>query len=97
MTAADSNNDVLNLGNEMLLNVKLFARACELAGTSELQIDMPEETTVGEFRKILIANQPELQPVIDSLFVAINAEYANDEQVIPAGSEVACFPPVSGG
>jgi molybdopterin converting factor small subunit len=28
---------------------------------------------------------------------AVNAEYADDQAVIPAGAQVACIPPVSGG
>ncbi len=81
----------------MQITVKLFARASQLAGRSEVVVEVSEEASVGEFRSALATQHPELQPVIDSLFVAINAEYANDDQLIPESAEVACFPPVSGG
>ncbi len=81
----------------MQITVKLFARASQLAGRSEVVVEVSEEASVGEFRSVLATQHPELQPIIDSLFVAINAEYANDDQLIPESAEVACFPPVSGG
>ncbi|MDB4733732.1 molybdopterin converting factor subunit 1 [Planctomicrobium sp.] len=81
----------------MLLNVKLFARASELAGASEVQLKLPANSTVAEFRKALVVQHSALAPVISSLFVAIDAEYANDDQTISESAEIACFPPVSGG
>ncbi|WP_417847900.1 MoaD/ThiS family protein [Thalassoglobus sp.] len=81
----------------MQITVKLFARASQLAGRSEVVVEVSEEANVGEFRSALATQHPELLPIIDSLFVAINAEYANDDQLIPESAEVACFPPVSGG
>jgi molybdopterin converting factor small subunit len=38
-----------------------------------------------------------LSPARNSMLVAVNREYAGDDQIIPAGAEVALFPPVSGG
>ena len=40
---------------------------------------------------------PALQPLLPRLHVAINNDYAADSDPIPAGAEIACFPPVSGG
>jgi molybdopterin converting factor small subunit len=34
---------------------------------------------------------------MDTVVVSINREFAFDESLVPAGSEVAMFPPVSGG
>jgi len=38
-----------------------------------------------------------LQEALDSALVAVNHEFAFDEEIIPAGAEIALFPPVSGG
>ncbi len=81
----------------MQIAVKLFARASQLVGQSEVLIEVPAGANVGEFREALFQQQPALQPIIDSLFVAVDAEYSKDDQVIPESAEVACFPPVSGG
>lgn len=83
--------------NSTSVTIKLFARASELTGTSELAWEIPTNLTVGEFRKLLLERCPELQSVISTLFIAINAEYAQDQQIIAEGAEIACFPPVSGG
>lgn len=41
---------------------------------------------------------PQVAPaLVDTVLVSINREYADDEQIIPEGAEVALFPPVSGG
>jgi molybdopterin converting factor small subunit len=34
---------------------------------------------------------------VETVLVSINHEFADDEQMIPEGAEVALFPPVSGG
>lgn len=81
----------------MNVDVKLFARARDLAGTDQVSLVLPEGGTVADLRQALQENVPELGPSIESLLIAINHDYAIDSAVISAGSDVACFPPVSGG
>lgn len=81
----------------MQITVKLFARASQLAGASEVLVEINEGARVADFRKALKIQHPSLKPVIESLFIALDAEYADDGQIIHAATEVACFPPVSGG
>jgi molybdopterin converting factor small subunit len=38
-----------------------------------------------------------LAGVLGHMLFAINAEYATDATIVPAGAEIACIPPVSGG
>lgn len=81
----------------MIIHVKLFARASDLAGTSQIEVELPEGATVSQFRQALVAQCPKLEPISKSLFVAIGNDYAQEEDIITSTSEVACFPPVSGG
>lgn len=81
----------------MNIRVRLFARASQLTGVSELELELPSGSSVRDLRAVLQQQHPALQPLMPSLFVAINAEYADLDQPIPDGAEVACFPPVSGG
>ena len=53
--------------------------------------------TVAALKAELVKRYPKLLPVEESMMAAINREYAADEQVIPMDSEIALFPPVSGG
>ena len=75
----------------------VVARARELAGRDCLNVDLPTGATVADLKQTLGEQTPALRPLVPQLLVAIGADYATDEIVIPEGSEVACFPPVSGG
>ncbi|PDY86713.1 molybdopterin converting factor subunit 1 [Bacillus anthracis] len=77
-----------------MIRVLLFANLQEKAGRSELQIEK-ENITVAELKDIVATeyNVPVLAPIM----VAINEEYANEDDTIQSGDVVALIPPVSGG
>lgn len=79
------------------VKVLFFATLKEHAGTERASIDIPENTTVEQFKTLLREKYPNLPEGNSSLLVAINKEYAFDKEEIPLGAEVALFPPVSGG
>jgi molybdenum cofactor cytidylyltransferase len=81
----------------MTIRVKLFARARDLAGSSELVLDLPEGATVADLRRTLAAEHPKLSGLLARSAIAVNDDFAQDELVLPAGGEVALLPPVSGG
>lgn len=81
----------------MNVTVKLFARARDLAETSQAEISLTESATVNEMLSRLVIDYPELATIRNSLLVAINNEYVAVDTIIPHDAEVACFPPVSGG
>ena len=77
-----------------MIRVLLFANLQEEVGRSELQIEK-ENITVAELKDIVATeyNVPVLAPIM----VAINEEYANEDDKIQSGDVVALIPPVSGG
>lgn len=77
-----------------MIRVLLFAHLQEEAGTSELQIEK-ENITVAELKEI-VAKECNV-PVSAPIMVAINEEYANEDDTIQSGDVVALIPPVSGG
>lgn len=81
----------------MRIQLKLFALAKDLAETSETTLELPEGTTVGDLRRILVERFPALEVLSGYLTIAIDARYVTDSEVIPDDCEVACIPPVSGG
>lgn len=81
----------------MKLHVKLFARARDLAGSGLIEVELPESANVAQLRQALTVQHPKLMPVVANLLVAVGTDYANDETPLGPGSDVACFPPVSGG
>jgi len=81
----------------MKVAVKLFARAKDLAGSGLVELELPEQSRVSELRQSLVEQCPKLGPLLSQLLIAVNNDYARDDAILPAGAEVACFPPVSGG
>uniref|UniRef100_A0A7C2JZD5 Molybdopterin synthase sulfur carrier subunit n=1 Tax=Schlesneria paludicola TaxID=360056 RepID=A0A7C2JZD5_9PLAN len=79
------------------MSVRLFARARDLAGADRLELPADRLTTVAAVRAALLARYPQLGPLGPHLLAAVNSAYADEQTTIPAGSEVAFFPPVSGG
>lgn len=81
----------------MNLNVKLFARARDLVGSGNILVELPDAANVAALRQALTAQYPPLTPLVSSLLVAVGTNYASDETALTPSSDVACFPPVSGG
>jgi molybdopterin converting factor subunit 1 len=81
----------------MTFHVRLFARARDLAGANVVVLELPAWATVAELRRGLGAAYPALAALVERSAVAVNDDFAGDEQVLPADAEVALLPPVSGG
>lgn len=79
------------------VKVLLFATLRERAGTKSLDLEIPDGMDVRGLKARLSAQMPSLGPAMSSVLISINHEYAFEEDVIPSNSEVALFPPVSGG
>lgn len=81
----------------MKVSVKLFARACDLVGAELVELDVPDSCKIHDLKECLAARYPKLSPLIPNLLTAIDTEYATDDTPIFTDSDIACFPPVSGG
>lgn len=79
------------------VKVLFFATLRDHAGALESEYEIPDEMTVGEFKKMIGEQYPPIGAALHSVLVAINKEYAFDEEKIPEDAEIALFPPVSGG
>jgi molybdopterin converting factor subunit 1 len=81
----------------MKVNVKLFAVARQWAEADAVELDLPADAKVADLRQTLVNRLPRLESFGQHLRFAVNSEYADEETSIPAGADVACIPPVSGG
>jgi molybdopterin converting factor subunit 1 len=81
----------------MNLRVRLFARARDLAGADAITVDVPEGATVGDLRRQLATRYPALESLLDRSALAVDDEFAGDEQTLSRPAEIALLPPVSGG
>lgn len=80
------------------VRVLLFAAAREIVGAREidLALDAPN-TTVAAISAQIAALYPAMAGHMRSLRIAVNGEYARDDDRVNAGDEVAVIPPVAGG
>lgn len=79
------------------IQVKLFARARELAESELISVSVEAGTTVAQLRLAMAEQFPQLQPLSSQLLIAVDNAYAGEDQTLNAQQDVACFPPVSGG
>ncbi len=79
------------------LPIKLFASLRHSMNSDEIQIDIDNETTVLQMKKIIFETFPNLKKSNIPFFVAVNHKYAADSDVIGINDEIALIPPVSGG
>jgi molybdopterin synthase catalytic subunit len=76
----------------MQVRVRLFAALRERAGTSEVELELPEGALVGDALERMRALTDGV-PVV----MAVNQEYADAGATLHGGDEVALIPPISGG
>ena len=80
----------------MKIKLLFFGITTDLMGTSNLDFEITEASTVVSFKKILKEKYSQLEN-INSYAIAVNESYATDELVLKEGDTVAIIPPVSGG
>ena len=84
---------------EFTITVRYFASLREALGASEA-VPLAEGRTLGQLRDALIARGGRHAEVLArgrALRCALNQQMADEATPVPAGAEVAFFPPVTGG
>jgi molybdopterin synthase catalytic subunit/molybdopterin synthase sulfur carrier subunit len=81
----------------MMVTVRLFARAKDLAGAEAVQVALPESATVADLRRQLTVQCPTLAALLTRSAIAVDDEFASDPTVLREQATVALLPPVSGG
>ena len=77
--------------------VKYFAMIRERLGISEETLQVQPGATVQDIYDHVATKSPELQPLLDRSMIMRNHEYADPEDLLESGDEIAVIPPVSGG
>jgi molybdopterin synthase catalytic subunit len=81
----------------MNVRIRLFAIQRELAGTREVVLELPDGASIEDAWAALVARFPLLRPGRSAVRFARNGAYADPDDALADGDEVACIPPVSGG
>lgn len=80
----------------MVFHLLLFGITKDIIGSSPFELSLMGENTAGNLIKQLTAEYPKLKD-LNSIAIAVNGEYAQNETIIEEGDEIALIPPVSGG
>ena len=80
----------------MTVLVRMFAAYREMAGVSEVEVDLPTDSTVSDLLEYMGGIYIGL-PSREYMVVAVNNQYADHDHFLSHGDEVAFIPPVSGG
>lgn len=80
----------------MKINTLFFGITTDLVGTSQLQVEVDENSSIADFKAVLQDEFSQLEN-INSYAIAVNEEYATDAVVLKENDVVAVIPPVSGG
>lgn len=79
------------------ITVLLFANLKELAGTSNLSLEIDDQSRLSDLKQLLAEKIPALASSITSAIASQNQKFIFDQDLLEEGAEIAFFPPVSGG
>ena len=81
----------------MNLHVQFFSRLRELAGVSEMEIEVPAGSTSADLLDLLYLRTPALRDWDKSILVAAGVEFVGRDYVLEADDQISIMPPVQGG
>lgn len=81
----------------MRIRLLLFALYRDLAGTSQLDVELPPGATAATLVDAVRSRGGGFARIPPDAIVAVNREYAPPETPLSEGDEVALIPPVAGG
>ncbi len=79
------------------IRIRLFAVQRELAGTRQVDLELPDEASIERAWLALVERHPGLASGRTAVRFARNGVYADPAELLADGDELACIPPVSGG
>ncbi len=81
-----------------MVRVLFFSVLRDLTGSDQVELPVDESgTTVGEFVSSVYETYPGVREWDSKLLIAVNGEFADREDSVKAGDEIALMPPVQGG
>jgi len=79
----------------MKYKLKTFGITRDILGDKEVSIEV-NGNSVSDLRAHLHTHFPKISS-LNSLFIAVNNNYASDDTILKESDEIALIPPVSGG
>ncbi|MEM4160486.1 MAG: molybdopterin converting factor subunit 1 [Thermoplasmata archaeon] len=80
----------------MRVKIRYFAGLRDITGKETEIVEVKDKARIKEILEILYKKYPEMLKSAD-IIVARNRQYAEENEVVAEGDEIALLPPVSGG
>jgi len=81
----------------MNIRVQFYAQLRDLAGASELNVDLPDRATVGDLLAKIYEQTPTLRSLDKSILIGAGVEFVARNYELKPGEEISIMPPVQGG
>ena len=81
----------------MKVKLLLFAALKDIAGRRDLEMELDDGSTLQQVTEKLASLYPEIGRMQNSVRIAINQEFADENSSLNNGDEIAFLPPMSGG
>jgi molybdopterin synthase sulfur carrier subunit len=81
----------------MKVHVQFFSRLRDLAGRSEMDLEIPEGTKVANLLELLYSRTTALRHWDKSILVAAGVEFVGRDYIIKSCDQISIMPPVQGG
>jgi molybdopterin converting factor small subunit len=81
----------------MNIDLQFFSRLRDLAGVSEMELEVPPTTTVAGLLDILYSRTPPLRAWDKSILVAAGVEFVGRDYILQPNDQISIMPPVQGG
>jgi molybdopterin converting factor small subunit len=79
------------------VHVLFFSRLRDLAGTSAMELEVPDRSSAGDLLEILYAKTPALRDWDKSILLAAGVEFVERDYSLKPDDEISIMPPVQGG
>jgi molybdopterin converting factor small subunit len=81
----------------MRFRVQLFSQLRDLAGASEIELELPEGSSVLDLLAKLYEEKPALRQCDKSILIGAGMEFVGRDYVLQPGDKISIMPPVQGG
>jgi molybdopterin converting factor small subunit len=81
----------------MNVRVQFFAQLRDLAGVHQLDVDLPEGSTIVRLLEAIYEQKPALRAHDKSILVGAGVEFVDRDYVVKGGDAISIMPPVQGG
>ena len=81
----------------MKVRSTLYAQLRDAAGMQQVDVDLPEGSTVSDLLEQVYREIPVLRAHDKTILIGVDVEFVDRDYKLNAGEEIAIMPPVQGG